>query len=317
MEKCILTNRDIKIEQSIHSIYYRLKIADNEVEIVFCDNCKDKIKLNVPFSVVSGLIANNKWPKRSYIKTKECINKESHTDFESIILPDFLETTSYPKSPSEKMDHFFLNLFKMQNVDGELVEINLKEEIFWTRNYFQNHNECFFYIEGLKEKGFIQYHNNGMDVYIGSFKITHLGLNKAVELLKEGNNSKNCFIAMAFNEQTKPYRDAIKRALNTTGFKPIIIDEEHLASDKTIPDSILSGIKKSKFCVADFTCHRNGVYFESGYAVGLGKPVIYLCEEKEFKKAHFDIKQLQHIIYTTSDDLEKRLTEKIEAWILE
>jgi hypothetical protein len=43
--------------------------------------------------------------------------------------------------------------------------------------------------------------------------------------------------------------------------------------------------------------------------------VIYICEKTHFEKAHFDIKPLQHIIYETTDELEKKLVNKIEAWI--
>ncbi len=215
------------------------------------------------------------------------------------------------------MEQLFINLFKLQKVDGERVVVNLSDESFYLKNYFQSSAECFFYIQGLEEKHLLQSYHNGLGLSSFPFTITHLGLNKIVELLNEGNSSKNCFIAMAFKEETKLFRDAIKRALNATGYKAIIIDEENLASDKTIPDGILSGIKKSKFCVADFTHHRNGVYFESGYALGLGKPVIYLCEEKDFANVHFDIKQLQHIIYSDADELETKLISKIEAWIIE
>lgn len=142
-----------------------------------------------------------------------------------------------------------------------------------------------------------------------------MGLNKALELQDDGKNSNNCFIAMAFNDDTIPYRIAIKEALDNTGFKAIIIDEENIDSDKTIPDAIFAGIKKSKFCIADFSFHNNGVYFESGFALGLGIPVIYTCNTSHSKDAHFDIKQLQQIRYSSLDELTKMLTDKIEAWI--
>ena len=110
--------------------------------------------------------------------------------------------------------------------------------------------------------------------------------------------------------------NAIKKAIEKTGYSVTIIDVEHLASNQTIPDAILAAIKKSKFCIADFTLQSKGVYFESGYAVGLGKSVIYTCERKDFEaNSHFDVKQLQHIIYDTEKDLETKLVEKIEAWI--
>lgn len=80
-------------------------------------------------------------------------------------------------------------------------------------------------------------------------------------------------------------------------------------------DEIISSLKKCKFCISDFTFHSNGVYFENGYALGQKKKVIYTCREDEFKKAHFDIRPLQHIIYKTEHELEKDLINKIEAWI--
>jgi nucleoside 2-deoxyribosyltransferase len=120
---------------------------------------------------------------------------------------------------------------------------------------------------------------------------------------------------MAFSDDMKDVRTAIKSALSRTGFEPIIIDEKDIDSDKTINDAIISNLRQCKFCVADFSYHRNGVYFESGFALGQGKQVIYLCEKTQFDKAHFDIKPLQHIIYETTQELEKKLVDKIEAWI--
>ena len=120
---------------------------------------------------------------------------------------------------------------------------------------------------------------------------------------------------MSFRDETKKIRNAIKNALIETGFEPILIDEKNIDSEKTINDEIISSLKKCKFCIADFTFHSKGVYFESGYALGQRKKVIYTCREDEFKNAHFDIRPLQHIIYKTEQELEKDLINKIEAWI--
>lgn len=37
-----------------------------------------------------------------------------------------------------------------------------------------------------------------------------------------------------------------------------------------IDDEIIGEIRRSAFIVADFTGHRGGVYFEAGFAMGLG-----------------------------------------------
>lgn len=83
-----------------------------------------------------------------------------------------------------------------------------------------------------------------------------------------------------------------------------------------IPYKMLSEIRKSKFVVADFTDHKGGVYFEAGFAMGLESRVIWVCPKAEFKKAHFNIKQYNHIIYSDEDDLYNKLKTRIEAIIL-
>ncbi len=120
---------------------------------------------------------------------------------------------------------------------------------------------------------------------------------------------------MSFDPPTKPIREAIRKALTLTGYEAIIIDEQIIDSERTINDEIIASLKKCKFCIADFSLHSRGVYFESGFALGHGKKVIYTCGKEEFTKAHFDIKPLQHIIYETPEQLTKDLINKIEAYI--
>jgi nucleoside 2-deoxyribosyltransferase len=86
-------------------------------------------------------------------------------------------------------------------------------------------------------------------------------------------------------------------------------------SSQTINDAIISAIKSCKFCIADFSQQKDGVYFESGFAIGLGKPVIYTCDSDWFNKSHFDTNHFPHIIYESKPDLAAKLDNKIKAWI--
>ena len=49
-------------------------------------------------------------------------------------------------------------------------------------------------------------------------------------------------------------------------------------------------IRDSAFVIVDLTHDNSGAYWEAGYAEGLGKPVISICEEEKFREAqsHFD-----------------------------
>jgi nucleoside 2-deoxyribosyltransferase len=80
-----------------------------------------------------------------------------------------------------------------------------------------------------------------------------------------------------------------------------------------IDDEILSKIRQSKFLVADFTGQRLGVYFEAGFMLGLGRPVIWVCSKSDFAKVHFDTRQYNTIVYENTDELKKRLQFRIEA----
>lgn len=317
VNNCILTGKEITLKNTGKDfLYYELNIADNNYEVFVCESCKRNIKPGLPNYILSGLIANGKLPKRIVLTTKDCnVNLGSLSNTERIILPEYLQAVNYPNNPAEKLYNFLNILFKLQIIDGGKFRIDLNQEKIWIKSYFQSVEECLFYFNTLRNENLVFADPIRGELYQFDINITFNGLTKVAELSDIGINSKTVFIAMAFDQKTNQYREAIKEAISATGFEWVLIDEVHLESDKTIPDGILAGIKQARFCVADFTLHRNGVYFESGYALGLGKQVIYLCEESQFADAHFDIKQLQHIIYKDAHDLELKLTDKINAWI--
>lgn len=260
--------------------------------------------------IFRGLILNNNWFEDQ--KTFITIDK----------LKELLPTKSYPKTPTEKADYLFQYYLSMQKEDGEVVDISDNWRYFtqvaWKQLYFKSYDELLYYSKHLDNQRLIdatfQSIEKENDTLL-EFFITVDGLNYGIRLQAEGEKSNLCFIAMAFKDETKIIRTAIKEALWETGFKEILMDELNIESDRTINDEIIANLKKCKFCIADFSYHSNGVYFESGFALGQGKKVIYTCLDREFNQAHFDIKPLQHIIYPTAEELKVKLKYKIEAWI--
>jgi hypothetical protein len=63
------------------------------------------------------------------------------------------------------------------------------------------------------------------------------------------------------------------------------------------------------------TCRvtRPGVYFELGFAMGLGIKVIRSCREDEIDQAHFDTRQYNHIVWNTLGELRERLVARMNA----
>jgi hypothetical protein len=119
------------------------------------------------------------------------------------------------------------------------------------------------------------------------------------------------------------WADGFDLGIRAAGYKPMRIDQkEH---NNKIDDEIVAEIKRSKFVVADFTSEifeenkvkkaisRGGVYFEAGYAFGLGLPVIWCCRSDLIDLVHFDTRQFAHVVWDTPEDLAKKLYARISA----
>lgn len=106
------------------------------------------------------------------------------------------------------------------------------------------------------------------------------------------------FVAMWFSPAVQDlYDDVIKPAIEATGYEPLRIDsKEH---NNKIDDEIVASIRAAKFVVADYTGERGGVYYEAGFAHGLGIPVIFMA--KEATEIHFDTRQFNTIFWKADD----------------
>ena len=59
-------------------------------------------------------------------------------------------------------------------------------------------------------------------------------------------------------------------------------------------------IRDSAFVIADLTHDNPGAYWEAGYAEGLGKPVVYICEKAKFneRSTHFDTNHCTTVVWS-------------------
>jgi nucleoside 2-deoxyribosyltransferase len=120
---------------------------------------------------------------------------------------------------------------------------------------------------------------------------------------------------MWFDDSMNSAFVAIDQGIRAAGYTALRIHQRQ--HNNKIDDEIIAGIRRSKFLVADFTGHRGGVYFEAGFAKGLGLEVIWLCREDDLRKLHFDTRQYSHIPWQQSKlpELTKALKDRIEATI--
>jgi nucleoside 2-deoxyribosyltransferase len=141
-----------------------------------------------------------------------------------------------------------------------------------------------------------------------------LQIDKLVERLP---STTQAFVAMWFNPAMEAaYIQGIEPAITDSGYRAVRIDKkEH---NNKIDDEIIAEIRRSKFLVADFTCEkekvRGGVYFESGFAMGLGLPVFWTVKD-HLSDVHFDTRQYNYIVWDTPQTLRMLLKARIGAVI--
>lgn len=131
-------------------------------------------------------------------------------------------------------------------------------------------------------------------------------------------DARQAFVAMWFAEEMKDaYSEGIEPAIEDAGYSPMRVDQEEYI-DK-VDDKILAEIRRSRFLVADFSQGgdgaRGGVYFEAGFALGLGIPVIFACRKSDIEDVHFDTRQYNHILWETPEQLREALKNRILAVI--
>lgn len=215
----------------------------------------------------------------SYVYELNNKNKETYmypTVNEELIKRLF-NSSIVPKTPEEKVNKILNTINNKTEQFGEHVSISPTEV------YLINQEELKALIKELERLGFIDssiHHGNdpwGSDNTI-LYSITLKGLQYIKTTRLEQKRDK-CFVAMWFNPSMETvFDEAISPACKEAGFFPVRIDKKEHNND--INDEIIKEINSSSFVIADLTGFRGGVYYEAGYARGLGKEVILCCKDK-------------------------------------
>lgn len=226
----------------------------------------------------------------------------------------------YPKTFSERVDYILLHLNTLAKHIGQAVSIDktsLYALTFVDRMEYPSNQEtpewredkdCYseaaFILDYLVSEGFIEHQGN-------VFRLTPKGYSRVDALQKNTSNGRLVLVAMKFGDDTLVLRESIREGIENAGYIAIFIDE--VQHNEFITPELLKYIRDSKFVVVDLTHQNNGAYFEEGYAMGLGKPVIQLCQKDT--KLHFDIAQKNTIIWDTEEEIPTRLENRIRATI--
>jgi len=130
-------------------------------------------------------------------------------------------------------------------------------------------------------------------------------------------DSNTAFLAMQFDDKQKAFFEKELAPCFTESGLELKVLPDFMSGENILDNKLRDAIRVSRLLVCDLTHRNNGAYFEAGFAEGLGKPVIYVCEQSSFEKRnknflfkiqrrfwriHFDVRNQETYFWKNGND---------------
>lgn len=217
--------------------------------------------------------------------------------------------------PLEKQNKLLKAIELLTDYPGK--EVILIPEHATSLAWAQNENEFKYYLKSLMDRGLLEIANAGKGSLFDALYPMVITAEGWEHLEKDDSNlasKTQAFVAMSFDKDLfSAYKNAIEPAIEATGYRPYRVDSAPYLD--RIDAKIIAEIRNSRFIVADVTQQKSGVYYEAGFAYGLGLPVIWCVRHDDLKNVHFDTRQYNHIVWESEPELREKLEDFILATI--
>ena len=316
--KCIFCRSECEISRvpNIHSAHeYNCKYCGTYLLDEFLLQCDPLISdKNNKFKIACVL-------NERRLKGLLGIALSNKTDIENTVLgyseistKDILN--EYPIKAGDFLNRMLLNLSRLIHQPFDAITLDFNRRPADSLHFYAlDKIACEAILDELAAQGLIRCESNSIDI-----RTIYLTIKcwEIIENLQSNEiDNKKVFVAMWFNKTMNDYYEkGIKKAIEDAGYIPIRIDFQDF--NEKICDEIIAEIRRSKFLIADFSDLRSGVFFEAGFAKGLGREVIFSVRESDVEKLkeHFDTRQYNHIVYESPEDLHRKLLNRILATIV-
>ena len=196
-----------------NSSFTKILIRKSQFEIICC------------IAVANSLLYNENLDEDTCVKLKTLLFNniwfKDGSELNDEKLKAFIEENYPSNNPDEKIFRVLNYIRSHTKFDGQKLHVNsidLYSEDAVMKLYMYNHKEIDFYVQSLRELGYVNYETS-LDHYFHQLYITTTGLNKLI-VENEKINSKDCFVAMSFDKSMREiYDDGIFAAIRQTGFK--------------------------------------------------------------------------------------------------
>ena len=268
-------------------------------------------------SIVNALVENMTDPEKAKLTTW-LVDQRLQGNIQPLITEDVINRVKRqnPLPVHERADRLLRFIAGQPIPIGFRVSIHTSDPkaLAWSES--TSFNETYYLLCYLRDKGWLE--GQRLIDYRGDFFTGMVTVDGFSHIAEQAVNVDlaQVFVAMWFDPgMDEAYRQGIEPAIREAGYKALRIDQK-LHNNK-IDDEIIAEIRRSKFLVADFTQGddgaRGGVYYEAGFAHGLGLKVIFTCRKDAIDKVHFDTNHYNHVVWDTPAELLKGVKDRILA----
>lgn len=225
----------------------------------------------------------------------------------------------WPKTLMERLDRSLMMIANERSKLGE--PIGFKSSIHLPRSFSPDSDEALFIRDAMTELGWLlefQYTPRGSSALMIGHRLGTRGWERADDLRRHGTSHDNpAFVAMWFDSDNEfelkmldVFDQGLRAGAELAGYKASRVDIDNKSNDGVM-DAVIARIREAPFVIADYTGNRNGVYFEAGFARGLGKEVVHCCHKDYWEDAHFDIRHLNIVVWDSIEQLRDRVADRI------
>jgi hypothetical protein len=285
-----------------------LAYKPNRVDL-FCEECG---RYWLPWENLDGLLERLSFEKERWLLAAWLRNRREDDGAAFCLSLDTLSSliATLPRySVGEKQNLILKTIERKTDFPGH--EVALSPHRDHLRNWCRNSDELSFHLNTLAARGLIGGDLSNFDCRVS---LTADGFDYLERRDRSHTITRQVFVAMSFShEMLDLYIKGIKPAIESAGYSAYRVDRE--PTHDRVDARLMNAIRDSRFMVADATGARPNVYFEAGFAYGLGKTVLWTVHQDDVASLPFDTRQYPHITWRSPDELRDELAELIRALI--
>ena len=233
---------------------------------------------------------------------------DKSTDLRRTTVDDLIAGAPVPQTASEYIDRLLLYL--AARVDRPWSKLVFEKERNYPLLFMKGPDDMNGFTLLAKDLGYLEPRPGG------EWRFTPAGWERVERLRDAQPRSHQAFVAMWFDPTLDDaWTNGLTPGVEDSGyFKAVRSDRAQYLGK--VDDWIIAQIRLSGLVVADFTGNRGGVYYEAGFAMALGIPVVFTCREDHMKDVHFDTNHFPHIVWSQPADLRTKLNDRIVGAVL-